>query len=317
MRVVFMGTSDFAVPILDKLVQSEHQIAAVYTQPDRPAGRRRIPTSSAVKKAALAYGLSILQPEGLKAPAEVERLARLVPDVIVVAAFGQILPLRVLEIPPFGCLNIHPSLLPRHRGISPIPAVILDGDDETGVTIMLMDAGVDTGPILVQEKIPIEFQDTAQSLSTKLARLGAELLARILPLWLTHKLTPQPQDESKATYTRSITKSDGEINWQLPAIELWRRVRAFYPWPGCYTWWRGKLLKLLEVIPLPGEGGLETGRVMSLAPEERAIVGVGTGKGILGLHRVQLEGRRAMEIQDFLLGRKEFIGALLPDKLIH
>lgn len=312
MRVMFMGTPEFAVPTLERLAHSEHQIVAVYTQPDRAAGRGRLLTPSSVKKTALAYGLAVLQPASLKAPDEVERLRGLKPDVIVVAAFGQLLPRSVLDIPPFGCLNIHPSLLPKHRGPAPIPAAILSGDEETGVTIMLMDPGLDTGPVLAQKAIPIEAQDTAQSLSAKLAELGAELLTQTLSLWLDHRLSPQPQDEENATYSHPISKGEGEIDWHLPAIELWRRVRAFCPWPGCYTQWRGKQLKLLETIPLSGGRGLEPGRVISLSLEAGAVVGVVTGGGVLGLCRVQLEGKRPMVAADFLRGHGEFIGELIP-----
>lgn len=312
MRVVFMGTPEFGVPTLERLAHSEHQIVAVYTQPGRPAGRGRLLTPSPVKKTALAYGLAVLQPASLKAPDEVERLRGSKPDVIVVAAFGQLLPRSVLDIPPFGCLNIHPSLLPKHRGSAPIPAAILSGDEETGVTIMLMDPGLDTGPVLAQKAIPLEAQDTAQSLSAKLAELGAELLTQTLSPWLDHRLSPQSQDEENATYSHPISKGEGEIDWHLPAIELWRLVRAFYPWPGCYTQWRGRQLKLLETIPLSGGRGLKPGRVISLSPEAGAVVGVVTGGGVLGLCRLQLEGKRAMVAADFLRGHGEFIGELIP-----
>ena len=314
MRIVFMGTSEFAVPILKRLVESEHLIVAVYTQPDRPAGRGRLPTPSPVKRVAEARGLAVLQPQSLRAPEAVLGLVELKPHVIIVAAFGQILPPKVLDIPPLGCLNIHPSLLPKYRGPSPIATAILNGDEETGVSIMLMDEGLDTGPILSQGRIPIEPQDTARSLEVELAQLGAELLEQTLPLWLEGKLKPHPQDEISATYTKPFSKGDGELDWHLPAVELWRRVRAFHPWPGCYTRWRGEMLKVLEVIPIPSEGRLEPGRVVSLSPGHGAVVGVGTGDGILGLSRVQLEGKRVMAAAEFLRGRREFIGELLPSK---
>jgi methionyl-tRNA formyltransferase len=313
MRIVFMGTPEFGVPALERLIKGEHQVVAVYTQPDRPAGRGRISTPSPAKRTALAHSLPVFQPASLKATHELGHLAELKPDVIVVAAFGQLLPQPVLGIPPFGCLNIHPSLLPRHRGASPIPAAILAGDEETGVTIMLMDAGLDTGPILAQKAIPIEPDDTTESLGTKLAQLGAELLGQTLPQWLGHCLTPKPQDEENATYSGPISKSEGEADWHLSAIELWRRVRAFDPWPGCYTRWQGKQLKLFQAIPLSGGRGLEPGRIIPLLPEQGAVFGVATGSGILGLCRVQLEGRRAMTGEEFLRGQRGFIGELLPN----
>jgi methionyl-tRNA formyltransferase len=236
------------------------------------------------------------------------------PDVIVVAAFGKLLPQQVLDIPPFGCLNVHPSLLPRHRGASPIPAAILAGDEESGISIMLMDAGLDTGPVLAQRAIPIEAQDTTETLSAKLARLGAEFLEQTLPQWLSKSLLPQSQDERSATYTSPISKDAGEIDWRLSATELSRQVRAFYPWPGCYTRRRGKLLRVLEAIPIPTGEGVEPGRVIS--PGEGGV-DVGTGDGILRLLRVQLEGRRAMRVEEFLRGQRGFVGALLPGKPLH
>jgi methionyl-tRNA formyltransferase len=265
-----------------------------------------------VKKTALALGLTVLQPASLKA--EAARIEKLEPDVIVVAAFGKLLPQQVLDIPPFGCLNVHPSLLPRHRGASPTATAILAGDGESGVSIMLMDAGWDTGPILAQKAIPIEAQDTAETLEAKLAQLGAELLEQTLPQWLSKSILPQPQDEGAATYTSPISKDAGEIDWHLSAIELSRQVRAFYPWPGCYTRWRGKLLKVLQAVPIPAEGGIEPGRIISLREGE---VGVSTGNGILRLLRVQLEGRRAMTMEEFLRGQRGFIGGLLLNRSLN
>jgi len=305
-----MGTPEFAVPILEQLILGRHEIVAVYTQPDKPAGRGRGHMPSPVKRVALDHGLTLLQPQSLKSQTETGRLASFSPDVIIVAAFGQLLPQRVLDIPPFGCLNVHPSLLPRHRGPSPIAGAILAGDDETGVTIMLMDRRLDSGPIIAQERIPISTQDTTGSLTTKLGELGARLLEETLPRWLSGELRPQPQDEGSATYTRLISKEDGEIDWRLPATELWRRVRAFQPWPGCYTRLRGKLLKILQAHPLPGEGK-EPGRVVKLE-QDNLVVGVQTGCGVLGLVKVQLEGRKAMSAEEFVRGQRDFVGALLP-----
>ncbi len=310
MRIVFMGTPRFSVPTLEKLIQSGHELVAVYTQPDRPVGRGRVLTPPPVKQIAQANGIEVLQPENLRDPVEVERLASLNPEIIVVAAFGQILPQTVLDIPKFGCLNVHPSLLPKYRGASPIASVILAGEKQTGVTIMLMDAGMDTGPILTQEQVPIEEEDTAESLEAKLAEVGAELLIRTLPEWFEHRLVPRPQREEEATYTKPISKADGEINWKLSALEIWRRVRAFYPWPGCYTRYQGKLFKILAAVPLPGEEGLPPGKVIKLS-EPEVPVGVGTGEGILGLKQVQLEGKKAMPASEFLQGQRQFIGQIL------
>ncbi len=310
-RVVFMGTPEFGVPALAGLVEGGYEIVAVYTQPDRPAGRGRSLLYSPVKTAAIERGLEVLQPSSLRPPAEAERLAALKPDLVVVAAYGLILPQRILDVPGRGCLNIHPSLLPRHRGAAPVPAAILAGDEDTGVTIMLMDAGLDTGPALSQYVVEIEPNDTAGSLTASLARAGARLLDETIPLWLDGSLVPQPQDESRATYTSPISKQDGAIDWSLPASVIERRVRAFNPWPGCYTRWRGKLLRIHEGVSLHKEGAALPGRVTELESGRPAVVGVETGEGVLGLLSVQLEGKRAMTATEFLRGQRDIVGDLL------
>jgi methionyl-tRNA formyltransferase len=312
-RVVFMGTPEFSVPALEQLLRYEYDVVAVYTQPDKPEGRGRVLTPSPVKKAALQQQLEILQPASLRDQAEAERLAALRPNVVVVAAYGQILPRRILDIPDFGCLNIHPSLLPSYRGATPIPAAILAGDEDTGVTIMLMDAGMDTGPVISQFVVGIEPEDTTASLTVRLSQAGARLLEETLPLWLDRCLTPQPQDESKAVYTTPIAKADGAIEWRMSASEIWRRVRAFNPWPGCYTRWQGKLLRIHEAVPLHKEGSTVPGLVIALETGKSPIpmVGVETGDGILGLLTVQLEGKRAIPALEFLRGQRDFEGAVL------
>ena len=271
--------------------------------------------SSPVKRAALAWGLPVVQPPSLKGAGVVEQLTRFTPDVIVVAAFGQILPQSVLAMPRLGCLNIHPSLLPRFRGASPVASAILAGDDFTGVSLMVMDEGLDTGPILARAQIPISAQDTTGSLTTKLSWLGARLLGEVLIHWTRGELTPRPQDESEATYCGPITKEEGEIDWRLPAIDIWRRVRAFHPWPGCYTRWRGRRLKIVEAVPLPEERTFEVGQVVALTsvPEgSKAGFGIGTGDGFLGVSRVQLEGKQVLSAAEFLRGQREFMGVVLP-----
>ena len=317
MRIVFMGTSEFAVPSLEHLLLNQYQVVAVYTQPDRPAGRGRSVTSPPVKRIALAWNLPVEQPVSLKQAEVVEQLAGFHPDVIVVAAFGQILPQSVLELPRYGCINIHPSLLPRWRGASPVAAAILAGDELTGVSIMQLDRGMDTGPVLARAQIPITAEDTTGSLTTKLALIAARLLQEVLVRCLRGELIPQPQDEAKATYCRQISKEQGEIDWHLPAIDIWRRVRAFQPWPGCYTKWQGKRLEIIEAVLVPGETNLDAGRVVALSPvtgESKAAFGVHTGDGILGVVRVQLEGKRAMSAAEFLRGQRQFIGVRLPSR---
>ncbi len=311
MRVIFMGTPEFAVPPLEHLLLNQYQVVAVYTQPDRAAGRGRSLISSPVKRVAVDQGLPVMQPTSFKKEEAVAQLASFQPDVTVVAAFGQILPQSVLDIPAYRCINLHPSLLPKFRGASPVATAILAGDEFTGVSIMLMDAGLDTGPVLVQAQVPISARDTTGSLTAKLSLIAAQLLMEVLPRWVGGELTPRPQDEAEATYCGTITKEQGEIDWHLPAIDIWRRVRAFYPWPGCYTKWQGKQLKIVEAVPLPGEKKLKVGQVVALN-KEGAVFAVNTADGVLGILKVQLEGKRVMSADEFLRGQKQLIGAILP-----
>lgn len=310
LRLILMGSPEFAVPPLEHLILNHYQVAAVYTQPDKPAGRGRSLVSTPVKRTAIAHKLPVIQSASLKDAEAVAQLAGFHPDIIVVAAFGQILPQPVLDLPRYGCINLHPSLLPRFRGASPVASAILAGDDFTGVSVMLMDKGLDTGPILARAQIPISALDTTGSLSAKLSLIAAQLLLEVLLCWLRGELTPQPQNEAQATYSAPISKEEGEINWHLPAIDIWRRVRAYYPWPGCYTIWRGKQLKLIEAVPLPGEGTVEIGQVVAMEGAKAAF-GVGTGSGILGVLQVQMEGKRAMSAADFLRGQRQLIGTVL------
>ena len=313
LRVIFMGTPEFAVHCLEQLILNQYRIIAVYTKPDKPAGRGRALVLSPVKRAALTRKLPVVQPVSLKETGVVAQLAEFHPDVIVVAAFGQILPPSVLDIPSYRCINIHASLLPRLRGASPVAAAILAGDEFTGISIMLMERGLDTGPVLARAQIPISPQDTTGSLTAKLSLIAAQLLLEVLPRWFRGELTPQPQNEAEATYCGLVSKEEGEIDWHLSAVDIGRRVRAFYPWPGCYTRWQGKQLKIIEAVPLSEETSLEVGRVVALTPVRKgAVFGVYTGEGILGVLRVQLEGKQAMSAAEFLRGQRQFIGALLP-----
>jgi len=307
--IVFMGTPQFAVTILDSLLRSSYQVLAVYTQPDKPAGRRHKFVAPPVKKLALEREIPVVQPETLKSSEVMKKLASLKPELVIVAAFGAILPPEVISLPRFACLNVHPSLLPRHRGPSPVANTILCGDEFTGVTIMLMDAGLDTGPILAQEKVGVSLTDTTGSLSSKLAGVSARLLLEILPKWLRGELKPQAQEESQATYSKLITSKDAELDWSLSAVELWRMVRAYNPWPSCYTWCQGKRLKIHSVMPFSDMREGEMGEVITL--EKPPGVGVVTGDGILGLCQVQLEGRREMAVEDFVRGKRDFIGCVL------
>ncbi|MBM4446396.1 MAG: methionyl-tRNA formyltransferase [Chloroflexi bacterium] len=310
-NIIFMGTPEFAVPSLEALIRSTYQVVAVYTRPDSKAGRGQAVMSSPVKQLALSNGLQVIQPDNLKTSSAIDQLNSFAPDLIVVAAFGHILPPEVLALPKFGCLNVHPSLLPRHRGASPIATAILQGDEITGVTIMLLDVGLDSGPILSQREVSISADDTTRLLAVKLAQVGAQLLMETLPLWIDGRIKPQPQDESRASYSKVISKGDGEIGWRLSTLELWRRIRAFDPWPGCYAWWHGKRLKICKAVPLYGEKSGEPGKVIALSPSAPAIVGVETGDGALGLLRVQLEGKREVSAEEFVRGQRDFIGSRL------
>ncbi len=312
MRVIFMGSPEFAVPSLERLVLAKYDIAAVYTQPDRPAGRGRAMVASPVKKAAQQWGLEVAQPESLKPDEEVLRLSAYKPDLIVVCAFGQILTQAVLDVAPLQCVNVHFSLLPRHRGASPVAAAILAGDEFTGVSIQLVRVELDTGPVLARAAIPVAPRDNTGILTEKLAIVGAHLLEEALAGWLRREREPQPQDETEATYFSRITKGEGKINWSQSTEEIWRRVKAYNPWPGSYTTWRDKQIKVLEAVPLSGIEAPEPGCVVSLTGQE-APLGVGTGDGLLGLVTVQLEGKKAMSGADFMRGHRDFPGTILGD----
>lgn len=308
MRIVFMGTPEFAVPTLEHMVLNGYYVVAVYTRPDKPVGRGRGLAYSPVKRLAQTLALPVIQPDSLKDEAAISGLAGYKPDVIVVAAFGQILPKSVLELPKYGCINIHPSLLPRHRGASPVAASILAGGSFTGVSIMLMDEGLDTGPVLAQTQIPVMDNDNTGSLTLKLSVIAAHLLQDILPDWVVGKIKPRPQVEARATYSAVISKEEGEIDWNQPAVAIWRQVRAFYPWPGCYTRWRGKLLKVIEAEPIAQEADAVAGEVVTI---KGGGLGVKTGDGVLRMLAVQLEGKRAMTIDEFIRGQRDFAGVVL------
>jgi methionyl-tRNA formyltransferase len=304
-KIVFMGTPEFAVPSLRALAE-HHTLVGVVTQPDRPTGRGRRVVASPVKQFAVQAGLPLIQPQKLKEPEAMAQLAAWAPDVIVVAAFGQILKPAVLDLPPHHCLNVHASRLPRHRGAAPIPAAILAGDAETGVTIMQMDAGLDTGPILAQRSEPIRPDDTTFTLGERLAPLGATLLLEALPDYLAGKLTARPQDESQATYAPQLKKEDGHLDFSRPAVELERQVRAFTPWPGAFAVWDGQPFKILcaAVVNMTQAA---PGRVINT---DRGPA-VGCGAGSLRLVEVQPAGKKPMPAADFVRGARHFIGARL------
>jgi len=307
-RVVFMGTPEFAVPSLVALLREGYDIVGVLTQPDRRAGRGRKLIASPVKRLAQQHSLTIQQPHTLRDPDAQANLAALTPDVIVVAAYGLILPRAVLDLPSHGCVNVHGSLLPRHRGAAPIAAAILAGDQEAGVSIMLMDAGVDTGPVLSTASLPIAPEDTTGTLTGKLATLGADLLMETLPRWLGDEITPRPQPAAGATYADRIDKRAGEIDWSEPAVLIERRVRAYQPWPTAYTFWNGHRLKILRARAEEIQETREQGLVIAGKVGE---VGVVTGTGVLWLKEVQLAGKRPLPSEAFLRGATGFVGSVL------
>ena len=306
-RIVFMGTPRFAQVALEALIE-RYEIAAVVTQPDEEAGRGRKATLSPVKATALAHNLPVLQPPKVRQPEVVQQLRDLAPAAIVVAAFGQILPPSILALPAHGCINVHGSLLPRHRGAAPVSAAILAGDSQTGITIMLMDAGMDTGPMLSQASLDIAADDTTASLTEKMGHLGAQLLLNTLPRWMAGEITPQKQDDSQATYTRLLRREDGRIRWTDTAEQIGRQCRAFYPWPGAFALWGERQIKVLQAHPAPAQyPGALPGTVVPL----HAQAGVVTGDGVLVLEQIQLAGKRAMPIADFIRGQRDLIGAVL------
>jgi methionyl-tRNA formyltransferase len=309
MRIIFMGTPAFAVPALEMLVVNKFEVAGVYTQPDKVSGRGQTLSAPPVKLAAIKLNLPVFQPDNLKLAVEKERLIGLKPDIIIVAAYGVILPKIVLDLPAHGCINIHPSLLPKYRGVAPVPAAILNGDEFTGVSIMLLDKGIDTGLILAQAQITITAIDSGGMLMEKLSIIGAHLLLDIIPRWQKKEIVPRPQENALASYSRMIEKTDGEINWHRSALEISRQVRAYQPWPGSYTRWQGKQLKIVEAKPISGKSEVP-GKVILAA--DQASIGIETVDGILEVQKVQLEGKRAMSGAEFIRGQKQFVGAVLP-----
>jgi methionyl-tRNA formyltransferase len=300
-RIVFMGSPQFALPSLQGLAD-HYRVVGVVTQPDRPAGRGRSLTPPPIKVLAGQLGLPLIQPRRLREPEAMEAIITWEPDLIVVAAFGQILKPEVLDLPPYGCVNVHASLLPRWRGAAPIQAAILNGDKQTGVTIMRMDPGVDTGPILSQRALPIASQDTSASLNERLARLGAELLLETLPDYLRGEITPQPQEDSQATYAPMLKKEDGRLDFSQPAAALARRVRAFNPWPGAFTLWQDQILKIHAAHAVENAAGAAANLQPGQATVHQDLPAIATGEGLLVLEEVQPAGKRSMPGQVFLRG---------------
>ena len=310
MRIIFMGTPDFAVPSLRALLRSGYEVVGIVTQPDRPKGRGQKLGFSPVKQLAQNHGLPILQPEKIKSPELLQTLASWRPDMIAVSAFGRILPKNILELPPGGCVNVHGSLLPQYRGAAPIQWSLINGDVETGITTMLMDEDMDTGPMLLQETVTIEPDDTATELGNRLAKVGGELLVETLKGLENKTVAPQEQDHIKATYAPSLTKKVGLIDWAQSAEHIANRIRGLSPWPGCYTFLQDQRLVIWKTVV-----ETQTQRELLSAHNPGTIISidkksfeVATGSGILQVTEVQPADKKRMTVKQFLQGRDLVIG---------
>lgn len=308
MKFIFFGTPEFAAIILEKLINAGYMPAAVICNPDELVGRKKILTSPPVKILSQKHDIRIFQPEKLRDNLEfAEQLKNLKSDLAIIAAYGKIIPKEILDIPSSGFINVHPSLLPKYRGASPIQYAILNGDHETGVTIMAVDEEMDHGNIISNLKTQISRVDTFESLSQKLAKLGAELLIKILPDYVSGKIKPVEQDHSRATYTKIIKKEDGKIDWSKSADEIERMTRGYYPWPDVWTVWSDKILKILAADVL-ADGDKKIGEVFLTKNNKLAIK---CGKDALIVNKLQLEGRKILTAREFLNGHKNFIGSIL------
>lgn len=310
MKIVFMGTPDFAAGALDALIKAGYEITAVVTQPDRPKGRSKELLPPPVKVCALEHGIPVMQPKKIRTPESVEELKQYPADIYIVAAFGQILSREILEIPRFGCLNIHASLLPKYRGASPIQHVIIDGEEKTGITIMQMDAGIDTGDMLYKKEVEINPDDNYETLHDKLTVLGGEAIVEALSLLEAGKLTPEKQDDSASCYASLIQKNMGEIDFSKSAVSVDRLIRGMTPWPSAYTFYQGKQLKIWKAIPDASEK-VSDRRPGEILRVDKESVTVATGEGTLKILELQLEGKKRMYAHDFLLGVRMMPGEML------
>lgn len=309
MKIVFMGTPDYAASALEALIKAGHKVTAVVTQPDRSKGRSGQVQCSPVKECALNHGIAVLQPVKIKTPEAIAQLRKYAADIFVVAAFGQILSKEILEMPKFGCVNIHASLLPKYRGAAPINQCIIDGEKETGVTIMQMDAGIDTGDILVQKKVILEDKETAETLFDKLTQAGAALIVETLPKIEQGVITPTKQEESSASYVKMMNKASGKIDWNCEAASIERLVRGLNPWPSAYTFYQGKTVKIWrsDVVERSAEHTAQPGTIVCVSKD---FFDVACGKGSLRIYELQLEGKKRMDTKSFLLGNPWKVGML-------
>ena len=309
MRIVFMGTPDFSVGTLEAILAAGHQVAAVVTQPDKPKGRGKALQATPVKEAALAHGLTVYQPRKVREDSFLEELKKINPDVIVVVAFGQIIPRTILELPKFGCINVHASLLPKYRGAAPIQWAVIDGEEVSGVMIMRMDAGLDTGDMLSKVEVPLAEDETGGSLFDKLSEAGARQLVQTLDRLEDGTVQPEKQPEESPTgYARMITKADGLIDWMKDAKSIERLIRGLNPWPSAFTRLEGKNLKIWKAAVQEQDSGLAPGTVISAGREGLSVQ---TGQGRLNILELQLEGKKRMEADAFLRGCTLETGAVL------
>jgi methionyl-tRNA formyltransferase len=309
-RIVFMGTPEFAVPSLEMLIKEKYDVIAVVTQPDRPKGRKKILTPPPVKEVAQKYQIPVYQPERIRKPEEMQKILDLKPDLIVTAAFGQILPKEILETPRFGCINVHASLLPKYRGGAPIHKAIMEGEKVTGVTIMYMVEKLDAGDIIAQREEPITPTDQTGTMYEKLSIVGAELLKEVLPPLIAGEIEAIPQDDKQATFAYNIRREDEKIDWTRPAVEIANQVRGLHPWPVAFTMWQGKPFKVWWAEVSVEETDAMPGTILQL--EETGIL-VATGYGTLILKEVQPAGKRRMDVAEFVRGRQMQIGDQLGD----
>lgn len=299
MRVIFMGTPDFSVGTLEALIQAGHQVVLAVTQPDKPKGRGGKMQFPPVKETALEHGIPVFQPRKVREPENIEELKKYQADVIVVVAFGQILPREILELTPYGCINVHASLLPSYRGAAPIQWAVINGEAVSGVTTMQMDEGLDTGDMLLKTEVPLEPEETGGSLHDKLAAAGASLCVRTLKALEEGTVTPKKQGESPTAYASMLKKEMGEIRWEEPAISIERLIRGLNPWPSAYTGWQDKTMKIWEAEILEEDSGQEPGTVVRVDKDGFLVQ---TGKGLLKVTALQIPGKKRMEADAFLRG---------------
>ncbi len=316
MKIIFMGTPDYAAEALEALIKAGHEVTAVVTQPDRAKGRSGQVQCTPVKECAVRHGIAVLQPVKIKTQEAIEELKKYEADVYVVAAFGQILSKEILELPQFGCVNIHASLLPKYRGAAPINQCIIDGEKETGITIMQMDAGIDTGDILAQKKVIIEDKETAETLFDKLSQAGAELIVEALPKIERGEITPIKQDESLVSYVKMMDKSKGRIDWSADAVSIERLVRGLNPWPSAYTSCQGKTVKIWrsDAVETAGECTEQPGTIVLVRKD---FFDVACGAGNLRIYELQMEGKKRMDTKSFLLGNPWKEGMILGTESIR